>query len=427
MRVAALTFTILLAGIGLSTAQVNYNQSTGADGDLVLDYGSGSTWVQLPDSGILNYSSISIATFAQLRFKRNTQNTPVILLVQGDVTIQSSGAISVNPPGVNAHNDADYTIAGPGGYDGAKLAGKAGQGPGGGPASDSDNRARWVGPLTLIPPVGGSGGGAAAPGFDQGGGGGGAIVIAAGGKITIAGEVFADAANGQSRVGGSGGAIRLVASQISITGNLWARGAPGIQGQAGNNGMIRLEAPAGKVSFTSGAISPAPVVADLNQVVLASASPTLTITSIGGFPVPTTSGSRTDAADLVLPRQLTDPVNLVVAATNIPVGTPVAASFGAGTGSATPGTLAGTDAASTATVPISGMLRDGTITYIYVTATFTVPSGGRAYNPSGPDHVANVQMKTELGGGTTYAFLRDDGSEVPRDRLPREFLSLFGR
>jgi hypothetical protein len=168
------------------------------------------------------------------------------------------------------------------------------------------------------------------------------------------------------------------------------------------------------------------VIAAINSTIVPANPPTLTITSIGGFPVPATAGSRVDAADLVLPRQLTDPITVAVTATNIPVDTPITATFGAGSGTVTPGVLTGASSdATTGTVQISGMARDGTVTFIYVTAIFTVPGGGA--NPAGADHVANVMVRAEPGRPTTYAFLRADGSEIDRSRLPQAFLNQFER
>jgi hypothetical protein len=189
--------------------------------------------------------------------------------------------------------------------------------------------------------------------------------------------------------------------------------------------LILLEG--GTVSF-KGRADPAPVISAINPAVVLANPPTLTITSIGGFPVPATAGSRVDTADLVLPKQLVDPISVVVAAANIPVGTPITASFGAGSGTVTPGVLEGaSSAATTGTVQISGMARNGTVTFIYVTAIFTVPGGGGAANPYGADHVANVRLRAEPGRPTTYAFLLADGSEIDRSRLPQAFLSQFER
>jgi len=120
-------------------------------------------------------------------------------------------------------------------------------------------------------------------------------------------------------------------------------------------------------------------------------------------------------------------VAVLVAASNIPVGTPITATFGAGGGTLTPGTLVGTDASSTGTLQISGMARDGSITFLYVTAVFTVPGGAGGANLPGPDHVADVRVRAELGRPAAYAFLRADGTEIDPARLPKAFLSYFSR
>jgi hypothetical protein len=98
--------------------------STGADGVFAP---SVNTEVQLPESGILNYASINIPTGVTVKFKKNTANTPVYLLVSGNVTI--SGGISVSgskPADVgtagdgNLADDGNPGIGGPGGYDGGR-------------------------------------------------------------------------------------------------------------------------------------------------------------------------------------------------------------------------------------------------------------------------------------------------------------------
>lgn len=421
---------LVLSCAAAVSAQTFSSGSTGADGALAPP--QGETWIQLPASGILNYTTIDIPQYAVVKFIKNAQNTPVILLASGDVTIR--GEVSVAGGRVNAHGNMDYTIGGPGGFDGAMLENTAGQGPAPGQPA-ADNRASWIGPLSLVPAIGGSGGGSGTPWTPAGGGGGGAITIASSGTITVhsSGVVTADAANPgyHGPMGGAGGAIRLVANTVTIVGPygaLWARGAANAATDLpGNSGLIRLEG--GSVSFM-GQAAPAPVIDKpiSNPTIVPVNPPTLTITSIEGFPVPAGAGSRVDAADLVLPKQLTDPITVAVTAANVPVNTPITATFGAGSGTVTPGVLTGaSSAATTGTVQISGMPRDGTVTFIYVTAIFTVPGGGGGANPAGADHVANIMVRAEPGRPATYAFLRADGSEIDRSRLPQAFLNQFDR
>ena len=67
------------------------SQSDGSNGDLAPTV---NTIVELPPSGVLQYRRIDIPSGVTVRFKRNSANTPVVLLVQQDVTI--TGAIDVS-------------------------------------------------------------------------------------------------------------------------------------------------------------------------------------------------------------------------------------------------------------------------------------------------------------------------------------------
>jgi hypothetical protein len=205
-----------------------------------------------------------------------------------------------------------------------------------------------------------------------------------------------------------------VAGQINATGDTAAQG-----------GMIRLEAPLDALSFT-GSANPSAVISSINPVLFASATPTLTIVSVGGFSVPTYAGYRKDTADLVLPNQLSDPINIVVQASNIPPGTQINVIFGGGTGTSTPGILTGTLGSSTATASVSGLSRGpGSLTFLYVSAVFVPSQGTGAANPPGPDQVAQVKAVVSPGGKPTYAFLRTNGTEIPTTRLSPAFLSQY--
>ena len=73
-------------------AQTFNSGSTGADG--VLDLTAGDRQVQLPESGVLNYTTINIPAQRTLTFKSNLANTPVTMLAQGNVTI--AGTVDVS-------------------------------------------------------------------------------------------------------------------------------------------------------------------------------------------------------------------------------------------------------------------------------------------------------------------------------------------
>jgi hypothetical protein len=250
--------------------------STGADGAFSPTV---SQEVPLPESGVLNYTTINIPAGVKITFKRNTANTPVYVLASGDATI--AGTIDISGrPGADVGTSGDGSLGddgipgngGPGGYGGGRggredgqqraaiIRGGAGLGPGGGPggveggvtcssdgyypyigvggayAADTYKTNAWAcgsgtrihsnkyGSELLQPIIGGSGGGGGRGGTNYtgsgGGGGGGAILIASSGTLTITGSINAS--------GGKSGAV---------TGE-----GGGGRGAGGSGGAIRLVA-----------------------------------------------------------------------------------------------------------------------------------------------------------------------------------------
>ncbi len=412
-----------------ASAQTFNSGSTGADG--ALDVSQLFCFVRpqdslevceviLPPSGILNYTTVHVPVGKTITFRTNPQNTPVTLLAQGDVVIE--GTISVDAWPFLPENRYDAAAPGPGGFPGGAPTAGQGLGPGGG--TEGSVYGRWVGPLSLVPLVGGSGGASYySPGGGQqtGLGGGGAIVIASSGVISVLGGRIT--ANPYLKCGvlGSGGAVRLVANRIAMGGSINARGqwfCNYSYGTVPGAGIVRLEAPAGSLSYT-GSSDPAPILATINPAITAPAAPGLRIVSIAGYLVPDSAGNRKDAADLVLPKQMADPINVLVEATNIPVGSPVTVSFGtSNTGTSTAGTLAGSLASSTATIPVSGLNRDQ-LAYLYVQVLFAPPAlRAAAVNVPESSRVAQVRMTQAPGAKPRFAFLRGDGAEVPLDKVP---------
>lgn len=374
MKTFSATITVLLSfAASPAGAQTFSSGSTGADGALDLStMACTECEVQLPPNGVLNYTTVTVPDGKQLFFRKNLQNTPVYLLAQGSVTI--AGYVVVK--GVGQQPGPGGFLGGPPNLNGGQGPNLPGFGPGAGPQQDGNRNGKWVGPLSLVPTIGGSG----AQGGSQctyvgespyGGGGGGAITIASSAGINISGtgKIFADGAGPQCSFGGagggSGGAIRLVANSISVSGTLTANGAPNGDGRPAFNGVIRLEAPMDALSFTGTAQPPA-VLSTINATILPATVPSLSIVSVGGYPVPTYSGQRFDTVDLLLPMQLPDPINVVVAANNIPVGTQIQISFGTtNTGTVVPGTLTGSTQSSSATIQVSGLNRTQ-LAYLFV-------------------------------------------------------------
>jgi hypothetical protein len=231
--------------------------STGADGALAPTV---NTQITLPESGILNYTTVNIPAGVTVTFKKNTLNTPVYLLASGDVTV--AGTVAINGTnGANSGTSGDGSqaddglpgVGGPGGFDGGRggvggpaadplVLGGAGLGPGGGqggvvsgsPCSAGLFYQIYVGasagyatagntnpspcgsmvsiragvaygsPL-LQPLIGGSGGGGGRGGLNYsgsgGGGGGGALLVASSGTITLSGSINAAGGNSGDTAG----------------------------------------------------------------------------------------------------------------------------------------------------------------------------------------------------------------------------------
>ena len=269
--------------------------STGTDG---IFNPTVNTIVDVPASGIFNYSSVLIPAGVTVTYRRNTTNTPLMILSSGDVTIAGTLDVSGAPGRATGAagngatgDDGTPGTGGPGGYDGGRggLAlpepsrlGGAGLGPGGGAGGfmATGNNFCFAAPFggggggfasaggsitcnfnppvsggttygssQLLPLIGGSGGGGGGGGQSfagsGGGGGGGAILIAATGAVSVTGTLRADGGAGGSSSGsgsggggggGSGGAIRIIATTISGNGTISAAGGAAGTASLGSDG-----------------------------------------------------------------------------------------------------------------------------------------------------------------------------------------------
>jgi hypothetical protein len=141
--------------------------STGADGPFAP---TSDVTRALPPNGVFNFTTINIPTNVTVRFTRNANNTPVVMLASGNVNI--SGAIVLNGADGALVNIVGSTTGGgaggPGGFDGGRggssfsgfTTGLAGNGPGAGGGGGSSANGSDVG--------GGGGGGFASTGTDGG-------------------------------------------------------------------------------------------------------------------------------------------------------------------------------------------------------------------------------------------------------------------
>jgi hypothetical protein len=369
--------------------------------------------IPLPADGVLVFNSINlverppyIGYGLTVRFIRNAGNTPVTLLVNGDVNIGQSVTLSVaGDGGITGSTNAlgKGGLGGPGGFRGGDggyqlvnfgLIGGAGLGPGGGAGGTNNYSnnghgagATFVGAPDLLPLVGGSGGGGGAStsvapncAGGGGGGGGGALLIAANGTITITGQIIADGGSAgnwgdtscsSAGGGGAGGAVRLLATTIGGSGQVYARpGSNGIGTQA-QAGSIRLEALNNNLTvgntnpLAARAAGPGPVV---NPI-----TPTVAITSVGGQAVPQPPQGGLGNVDLVLAAP--GATDIAFTTSGVPTGTTVNVTVKPRVGGApmvTPVTLSSCDPNGTCLANVSFNLAAGGY-FVEARATFSTP------------------------------------------------------
>jgi len=464
-KLDAMVVPLLLAGLMMPAAFAYDSGSTGADGDLIV---SVNTEVQLPPGGVLNYKSIRVDAGQRLTFRKNATNTPVVLLVQGDVTVNGtidvSGASSTHTGTAGDGNIGDDGLpgaGGPGGYDGGMGSANPdragnGVGPGGGVggsyivnvcycggggasyasvgAIDNYNRtpaSAAYGSETLLPLIGGSGGGGGAGGASSrgsgGGGGGGAILIAAKGTVTIGqtGQILANGgASGMTNAptagtpggsggGGSGGAIRIVATSITGEGTVQAAGGQAgalangsYRGGNGGTGRIRIEAE----SFVRSAATDPPYTFGAPGAIVLAGTPALRIARIAGVNVPTQPTGR---ADVLLPGALSNPVGVDFEATGVPAGSivkltitpPNAAPI---TADSTP--LAGDTTLATATASVT-LPAGPTVFLATVTYQVNIALGESLSRFASNERVDRVRLSAAVGGVGVATLITVSGKE----------------
>ena len=392
--------------------------STDADGALSPTV---DTQVALPADGILHYSTVNIPSEVTVTFARNALNTPVRILVSGDVTIDGTIDLSGEPSAdiaaagdANPGDDGLPGRGGPGGYSGGAggnpgprgrevSRGGNGLGPGGGlgavvtgntcyayggsfggrsvdyshlcrPHSQSPERPLSYGTPELLPLTGGSGGaggtgGVSFPG-SGGGGGGGALLIAASGTITIEGAVLASGGHsgtmtaasaglGGTGGGGSGGGVRIIASTLSGTGQIDAAG-----GETGSGSYHRrgTSGGAGRIRLEADTFqytgSTSPRYSfGAPSVIVLPGRPSIRISEVDGVSAP---ALPTGTADISLPASTSNPVTVQLSSSNVPLGNTATVQVIPATGSVesvVSTALSGTLAAATATAQVN--LPDG--------------------------------------------------------------------
>src|SRR5262249_53677579 len=88
----ALSILLVVCAAVPTRAQCSFNSgSTGADG--AFNPTTNQT-VQLPESGVFNFTTVNIPSGVTIKFARNSKNTPVTILVSGNVTM--AGKIDIS-------------------------------------------------------------------------------------------------------------------------------------------------------------------------------------------------------------------------------------------------------------------------------------------------------------------------------------------
>lgn len=444
-------------------AQGNFvSGSTGADGAFSPTQ---SQTLQLPESGVFNFTTINIPAGVTIRFGRNSRNMPVTILATGNVTI--AGLIDISGSlGATALGG----VGGPGGFNGGaggpngslinnayqNLPGANGDGPGGGggggsaatqdkhgtgggggfanpgqpgnyPLNDVTNAAGGpkYGLSTLLPLIGGSGGGGetgSSTAGAGGGGGGGALLLASSGTISFTDnfqdQIAAGGGNGNRITvgsgGGSGGAVRLIANTISGSLRINAGGGFGSgNGGSGGGGYVRIEAfdlTALTVNLSNQSTAPRVTTATPGVVVPANL-PSIRIVSVAGIAPPTKpSGSLQGGPDIILPSNQSNPVNVALSASNIPLGTTLQVTLTPENGArvATQSTsLTGTLASSTATASVS--LPDG---ISVIQAAGTIDVAGTQLTASNGEKVKRIEVSATYGGRSTVTYITESGKRI---------------
>lgn len=431
-------FLFILAGNAYAfTSESTCPSGAGCLGALNV---TANTQIQIPDSGVLNYTTVTVASGATLTFIKNPTNTPVYILASDTSTssIIINGTINVSGDSVGCV--ATPGAGGPGGYAGGyggptDERGGKGLGPGGGDGGlnyydlygggggygtpgrtygESGEGGPSYGNVNILPVMGGSGGGGSYgrdghPGY-AGAGGGGAIVIASSGTITINGSIKADGGNvtcSDWGGNGSGGAIKVMASYISGSGTLSAKGGYPTRANGGGQGRIRLETD--HTNTFTGTSDPAYTLEGQPGSVIPANQPKLSITSIAGQTVPADPKGSYSSPDIILQNGSPNVVAVNISAQNIPTSSVVTVTVipQYGDTSQYGVTLTGTQISSqgTTTVTLSTDYPN-----VVVAQTTFIMTASLYYDN---EKIEKVRVAATMGKESETVYITESGKEIP--------------
>jgi hypothetical protein len=228
------------------------------------------------------------------------------------------------------------------------------------------------------------------------------IAIETSGAITSLPGGGGSGCNG-SGGGGTNGSVRLAAPTITGTGQILV----------GSNGVVRLEGNATtftgflQVNINRGSVLGTP------QPAIPSTFPTLRITAVGGIAVGQNPSGSAATPDVTFASPPSGPVAIDLAATNIPVGTPVtvrAAAVVGAAASAPPATLTGSAASSTASASLTIPAGAGVITAV---TSFPVSSAMLDRLPAIPGlRPALIEVTADASGMSRMFLIGEDAKRV---------------
>ena len=430
-------------GLGAAPAQAFSSGSTGANGayNPTCSPTPCTVNLSLPASGVFNFTTVTIPSGVTVKVLPNAANTPITMLATGNVVIQ--GTLDLRgqdglPYPQRATGGVGGFPAGEGASPNNVISARDGTGPGGGVPVTGQRNALYGAStsfVSLTPLVGGSGGAGAVAqsatlGGDSGGGGGGAIVIASTTSINVSnvGPGTIQASGGISGAGsaggGSGGAIRLVAPSVSCGGVILTNGGSGQSG-SGQNGRVRLEASSVNITFCSptGTVSvvntPGPVTpaSDPPLVNL----PILAISSVGGVALPASPIGSYSSPDGTIPTGVSNPVQVVLTASNTPVPTifnlqVVPQTSAVSRVTTVSGNHTGTFANSTVTT--SATLPPGEVSLIIASASFVItPQMASLFPLIDGEPAEQILLAAAYGEPSSMTLMTRSGKEMPVAKL----------
>lgn len=471
---AGATMLLVLAGLsGVAQAGDFVSGSTGADGNFSP---TADVVLQVPPSGIFNFTDVNIPSGVTVTFAKNAANSPVVMLATGNVVVAGTIDLSGKSAVDTRYTQISYPEAGaggPGGYSGGRggdaAGGHGGQGfgPGGGRGGapyghcgnnpeggggagyfangeasncirnngSSNYRHGSAGPSygsnTMLPLLGGSGGGGGAGAVNAsgapgggGGGGGGALLIAATKGVTVTGSLLANGGKGAGTVNCS-----------------WGISNDSGSGGGGSGGFIRILTPVyaggGSISVAggtggcqssgyfgggNGSVGRYSVETLIGGTLSFAGLPKVNITKVAGVAVPATP---TGASDVSLPLSQDNPVVVEIAANNIPLAATIKLTM-------TP--VHSGDAISVDAVPLSGSFENSTTTasitipngpsvlMAQVSYTLTVAMGEALSTYAMGERVERVMLSAALGGDSKITLITVSGRQFD---VPPAVLSMI--